>query len=62
MYQYDEYEENELTSQDVNDIYAEQSFCFRTRGGRVCRDPRRGIECFYPRFGGRPFCNRFRRF
>jgi hypothetical protein len=61
--------ENDYTTQnacsdvntDVNaqdDVYAEQASCFMTRGGRVCRDPRRGIECFYP-FVGSPSCRRF---
>jgi hypothetical protein len=43
-----------------NNVYTEQSSCFWTPGGRVCRDPWRNIECFYPRFGGRPSCRLFR--
>lgn len=50
--------EYDINAQDMdNNVYAEQA-CFWTGRGRVCRDPRRGIECFYPRFG-RPSCRRF---
>jgi hypothetical protein len=56
MYDYEEYNESDLQSQE-NNVYAEQAFCFRAPGGRICRDPRRDIECFYPRFG-RPRCRR----
>ena len=60
MYPYNGHDENSCfqqdvsqdVSQDVNqdasNIYAEQATCFRTRMGRVCRDPRSGIECVFP--------------
>ena len=54
-----EYDEDVLSYQDVNKVYANQSSCFRTPRGLVCRDFRRGIECVHPRFG-RSFCYRFR--
>jgi hypothetical protein len=67
MYPYNGYDENSCfqqdvsqdVSQDTSNVYAEQATCFRTRMGRVCRDPRSGIECVYPR-NRRPFCYRFR--
>jgi hypothetical protein len=49
---------SDINAQDTNDVYAEQASCFWTGRGRVCRDPRRGIECFYP-IVGRPTCRRF---
>lgn len=39
-----------------SNVYADQGGCFWVPGGRVCRDPWRGIECFYPQFGGPPSC------
>jgi len=62
MYEYDEYYYNDLSLQNVNnvnDVNADQDPCFPVRGGLMCRDFRRGIECFHPRFG-RSFCRRFR--
>lgn len=49
--------ENDEYAQDVDQsIYTEQAGCIWTPQGRVCRDPRRNIRCFYPRWGGRPQC------
>ena len=61
MSEYDYSAQNEypdVNAQDTdNNVYTEQASCFWTGRGRVCRDPRRGIECFYPRVG-RPSCRR----
>ena len=54
-------EYSEVYDLDIdNNVYTDQGGCFWTPRGRICRDPRRGIECFYPRFGGRPSCRPFR--
>ena len=45
-----------------SDMFTEEAGadpCFRVRGGTICRNPRTGIECFFP-IHGRALCHKIK--